>query len=92
MQIVGRCDRYRLDVARRQLIKAGCPGTAVRVGQRPSAAFIAIADDGQIAARMRRQRERVIAAPDAGTDDAKLDLPLCNVEASSTGIAPAALP
>src|SRR3954451_11490130 len=41
---------------------------------------------------MRGQRERVIAAPYAGTDDAKLDLPLSHGEASSPGIAPAALP
>jgi hypothetical protein len=60
MQMVGHCDRYRLDVTRRHRIQTGRPGAAVFFCQCPSGAFIAIADDGQVAARMGRERERVI--------------------------------
>ena len=53
-----------------KLVQAGRPGAAESVAGAAGAVGVAIADHRQPRARMRRERERVIAAPDAGADDA----------------------
>jgi len=60
VQMVWRRDRDRIDVARRELVETGRPGTPESLCERTRAAFVAIADEQNVAAGIGRERERVV--------------------------------
>jgi len=73
VQVVGRRDGHRLDVAGRHLVHARRPGAAEPLAGAPSTSLVQIADEGHDAARVGGQRKRVIGSPDARTDDRDSD-------------------
>ena len=71
--MVGRRDRDRIDVARRELVETRRPGTPESLCERARAAFVAVADEQDGAAGIGREREGVVGTPQARADDADLD-------------------
>ena len=80
VQVVRRRDGHRLDVACRYVVQARRPRAAEPLAGAPRPGLVAIADDGYGAPRVCGQRERVVGAPDPGTDDADADGLVSHVE------------
>ena len=70
VQVVGRRDAHRLDGAAGKLVQARRPGATESVAGAAGAVGVTIADHHQPRARVCREGEGVIAAPDARADDA----------------------